>query len=75
MLFILNIIFLVFSYGTALAEEPHTLERIVVKANSASHYSQQIFSASDIKEKNLNSLADVLNAAAGTAPLKTSAAE
>lgn len=47
---------------SALAQEPHTLEKIVVKPDVSS---SEKFSDSDIKQKNLNSLVDLLDQFAG----------
>jgi vitamin B12 transporter len=65
-----NLLFFSFIF----AEEPYTLEKIVVRSSDASqadnslrnNYSVQVFNSSDIKEKNLNSLTDLLDYVSGT---------
>jgi len=71
-MFIILILITIFC-EPAFALEPYTLDKIVVKANesqdtrgsSNNNYSVQTFTSSDIKEKNLNSLADILNYVSG----------
>jgi len=68
-----NIILGLLFNGLCFAEEPHALERIIVTANNdysksnplGNNYSVQEFSSSQIQQKNLNSLADLLNYVSG----------
>jgi len=71
--FIFSLIFIVFFPSFAFADEPYTLEKIIVRpagdsvteASLKNNYSVETFGASDIKEKNLNSLADLLDYVSG----------
>ena len=64
MLFVLNLIFIIFFSYPAFAQEPYTLEKIVVRPGK-NNYSVQTLTASDIKQKNLNSLVDLLDYVSG----------
>lgn len=72
MLAIFNIILSLLLASFAFAEEPYDLERIVVKPEDSpgnislkNNYSLQALGASEIKEKKLDSLADILNYVSG----------
>ena len=64
MLFVLNLIFIIFFSYPAFAQEPYTLEKIVVRPGK-NNYSVQTLTTSDIKQKNLNSLVDLLDYVSG----------
>jgi len=72
-MFILFFILFIIFPSCVLPSEPHTLEKILVRQNrnlsktssSLNNYSLETLTADDIKEKNLNSIADLLDYVSG----------
>ncbi len=63
MLIIFNIIFVLCLFSSSFGEEPYALEKIVVRQDKG--HSPETFTASDIKERNPGSLADLLDSIGG----------